>query len=128
MKSFIIGTVATAITFLVVTKLLPQIAFGGPIVPDLLIIAVIAGLVNGLIKPVAKILSFPLSMMTFGLFGLIVNAALLLLIAWVAHQIKIDFTVGGFPPKITADTVVAAVLGSIAMSVVGSVVGMAVRD
>jgi putative membrane protein len=127
MKSFIIGTVATAITFFIVAKLLPQIHVPKEVL-SLLILAVIAGLVNGLIKPVAKILSFPLSMMTFGMFGLIVNAALLLAIALIAHAISIDFTVGGFPPKFTADTALAAVIGSVAMSVVGSVVGMAVHD
>ena len=43
--------------------------------------------------------------MTMGLFGFVINAALLLLIAWVAELAKFDFTVGDFPPDLlTADT------------------------
>ena len=84
---------------------------------------------NGLIAPVVKALSMPISMMTMGLFGIVVNAALLLLIAWIASIAKFDFTVGGFPPTLRPrrhrrrrdrcrrDR-----------ASVGSVVGMVVRD
>ncbi len=128
MKGFIIGTIATAITFAIVSYLLPQIDFKGSI-PTLIGVSLIAGVVNGLIAPVIKVLSLPISMMTMGLFGIVVNAALLLLIAWVSTNIaKFDFTVGGFPPTIDIDAITAAVLGSIAIGLVGSVVGMVVRD
>lgn len=124
---FIIGTIATAITFAIVIYLLPQISFGGDIV-SLLVLAVIAGLVNGFIKPIIKIFSFPLTMMTFGLFGVIINAALLLLIAVVADLAGIDFTVGGFPPDFGLDTIVAALIGGVAITIVGSIVNMVVHD
>lgn len=124
---FIIGTIATAITFAIVIYLLPQIDFGGDVV-SLIILAVIAGLVNGLIKPVIKIFSFPLTMMTFGLFGIIINAGLLLLIAVVADIVGIDFTVGGFPPDFGLGTIVAALIGGIAITIVGSIVNMVVHD
>lgn len=127
MRGFIIGTAATAITFAIVAYLLPQIDYGGN-VPGLIVVAIIAGVVNGFIKPVIKILSLPLTMVSFGLFGLVINAALLLLIAWVADLVGIAFTVGDFPPKLTADTFVAAVIGGIAMSIVGTIVGMVVHD
>ena len=124
---FIIGTIATAITFAIVAYVLPQIDYGGDIV-NLLILAVIAGLINGLIKPVVKIFSLPLTIMTLGTFGLVINAALLLLIAWVASIVNIDFTVGGFPPDFGLSTIVAAVIGAIAMSIVGAIVGLVVHD
>lgn len=127
MKGFIIGTIATAITFAIVSYLLPAIDYGGD-VRGLLIVSVIAGLVNGFIKPVVKILSFPLNAMTLGLFGLIVNAALLLLIAWLSDLIGVTFTIGDFPPDFSADTIVTAIIGGIAISVVGSLVSLAVRD
>ena len=98
MRKFIVGTIATAITFAIVSYLLPQIDYGGSI-PTLIAVSLIAGVVNGLIAPVVKALSMPISMMTMGLFGIVVNAALLLLIAWVASIAKFDFTVGGFPPE-----------------------------
>ena len=127
MKGFILGTIATAITFAVVSYVLPAIDYGGDI-RGLVIVSIIAGLVNALIKPVVKILSWPINMMTIGLFGLIVNAALLLLIAWLSDLIGVKFTVGGFPPDFSSDTIVTAVLGGIAITVVGSIVSMAVRD
>lgn len=124
---FIIGTIATAITFAIVIYLLPQIDFGGDIV-SLIILAIIAGVVNGFIKPIIKIFSFPLTMMTFGLFGIIINAALLLLIAVVADAAGVDFTVGGFPPDFGLATIVAALIGGIAITIVGSIVNMVVHD
>ena len=124
---FIIGTIATAITFAIVIYLLPQIDFGGDIV-SLLILAVIAGVVNGFIKPIIKIFSFPLTMMTFGLFGIIINAALLLLIAVIADIADVKFTVGGFPPDFGLATIIAALIGGIAITIVGSIVNMVVHD
>ncbi len=59
MRGFILGTIATAITFAIVSYVLPAIDYGGDI-RGLVIVSIIAGLVNGLIKPVVKILSFPL--------------------------------------------------------------------
>jgi len=124
---FIIGTIATAITFAIVAYLLPQIDYGGNIV-GLLVLAVIAGLVNGLIKPIIKILSLPLTMASFGLFGLIINAALLLVIAFVADLVNIKFQVGGFQPDFGLPAIVAALIGGIAISIVGSIVSMVVHD
>lgn len=124
---FIIRTIATAITFGIVAYLLPQISYGDDVV-NLLVIAVIAGLVNGFIKPAIKMFSFPLTMMTFGLFGIVINAVLLLVIAFVADIVGIPFTVGGFPPDFGLATIVAAFIGAIALSIVGSIVNMVVPD
>ena len=124
---FIIGTIATAITFAIVAFLLPQIDYGDSI-PNLLILAVIAGVVNGFIKPIIKIFSLPLTMMNFGLFGLVINAALLLLIAVIADVVGIDFSVGGFPPDFGLGTIVAALIGAVALSIVGAIVNMVVPD
>jgi putative membrane protein len=127
MRAFIVGTIATAITFAIVAYLLPQIDYGDSI-PGLIVVALIAGVVNGFVKPVVKLFSLPLTMMTLGLFGLVINAVLLLLIAWVASLLGVTFTVGGFPPDISIDAIIAAIIGGIAISIVGSVVNMAVPD
>jgi putative membrane protein len=127
LKGFILGTIATAITFAVVSYLLPAIDYGGDI-RGLVIVSIIAGLVNGLIKPIVKILSFPLNMMTLGLFGLVINAGLLLLIAWLSDLVGIKFDIGDFPPHLTLSTIGTALVGGIAISLVGSVVSMVVRD
>jgi putative membrane protein len=127
MRGFLIGTAATAITFAIVAYFLPQIKYGDSVV-NLIILAVIAGVVNGFIKPVIKIFSLPLTMATLGLFGLVINAVLLLLIAWVASIVDVTFTVGGYPPDFGIDAIVAAFIGGIAISVVGSIVGLVVHD
>jgi putative membrane protein len=128
MRAFVIGTVATAITFAVVSYLLPQIDYGGDIV-NLVVLSIIAGVVNGFIKPIIKLFSLPLTMATLGLFGLVINAGLLLLIAWVASFVGIDFTVGGFAKEgLSFDAIFAAFIGGIAMSIVGSIVGIVVHD
>jgi putative membrane protein len=127
MRGFIVGTIATAITFAIVAYLLPQIDYGDSI-PGLIVVALIAGVVNGFVKPVIKLFSLPLTLMTLGLFGLVINAILLLLIAWVADLLGVQFTVGGFPPDLSVDALIAAIIGGIAISIVGSIVNMAVPD
>jgi putative membrane protein len=125
--SFIINTIATAITFAIVAYILPDIDYGDDLV-SLLILAVIAGLVNGFIKPIIKVFSLPLTMATLGLFGVVINAGLLLLIAWLASLVGITFTVGGFPPDFGLSTIVAAVIGGIAISIVGTIVHLVVPE
>jgi putative membrane protein len=127
MKGFIVGTLATALTFAIVSYVLPAIDYGGDI-KGLLVVSLIAGVVNGLIRPIIKLFSLPLTMMTMGLFGLVINAGLLLLIAWLSDLIGVKFTIGGFPPDLSIETLTTAFIGGIAISIVGSLVGMAVRD
>ena len=129
MRHFIIGTIATAIAFAIVQWLLPQVNFDGTI-PQLIIVAIVFGVVNGIIKPVVKLLSFPITAMTLGLFSLVINAALFLLVAWVSGEfLKIDFTVGGFPHSgLSLDAFIGALIGSIVLSIVGTVVGLVIHD
>lgn len=128
MKGFIIGTVITAIAFWVLTNFLSQfVSYEGEVV-GLLVLAVIFGVVNGLIGPLVKVLTLPISMMSLGLVGFLINAALLLVTALVADAAGFNLTVGGFPPDLTADTLVAAVIGSVVLSVVGTVVRLVVPD
>lgn len=129
MKGFIIGTAITAIAFYVLTEYLPQVGvtYDGELV-GLLALAVIFGAVNGLIGPILKLLAFPISIVTMGLVGFLVNAVLLLVTALVADAAGFALVVGDFPPDVTADTLVAAVIGSVVLSVVGTVVRLVVRD
>ena len=125
--SFILGTIATAITFAVVSYVLPQIDYGDEL-SNLLIVAVIAGVINGLIKPIVQIFSLPLTILTLGLFGFFINAALLLLLAFVTDLVGLTFTVGGFPPDLGLEAITAAFMGGIVITIVGSIVGLVVPD
>jgi putative membrane protein len=128
MRGFILGTLATAVAFAAMTYLLkPNIEYvGEPI--GLIAIALIAGVVNGLVKPIVRILSLPIRLMTLGLFTFVINAALLLFIAWISDQLKLDFTIAGFPPDFGVEVVAWAVVGSVLLSVISTVIGLVVPD
>lgn len=131
MKGIVLGIAATAIAFAILVNVLPasMVEFKGDNV-QLVLLALLFGLVNSFIKPVVKIMSFPISMMTLGLFGFVVNAAMLLLVAYIADSYAaIEFTVGGFPASgITADTIVGALVASIALGIISTIVGMVIHD
>ena len=127
MRGFLIGTVATAIAFAAMTWLLPNIDYTGDI-PQLLLLALVAGVVNGLVKPIVKLLSLPVRVATLGLFSFVINAGMLLLIAWLSGQFDIPFSIAGFPPKFSFDALVWALIGSIVLSIITSIVGHFVHD
>jgi Membrane protein of unknown function. len=126
-KHFIIGAVAAAIAFYGLTRFLPDYVNYSGEMAGLLVLGVIFGVVNGLIGPVVKLLSLPISFMTMGLAGILVNAGLLLLTAYIAQATGFDLTIGTFPPTLlTIDTIVAAVIGSVIIGVVTGVVNVIV--
>lgn len=134
MRGFVIGTAITAIAFYVMTKVLPQytgfdlVTYEGDLI-GIVVISVIFGLVNGLVGPIVRMVALPLTFMTMGLIGFAINAGLLLLTAVIANTAKFDLTVGDFPPDLlTADTIVAAVVGAAILSIIGAVVRMVVPD
>lgn len=128
MRGFIVGTVITAFAFYVLTTFLHQfVSYDGELI-GLLGLAVIFGIVNALIGPIVKILAIPLTLVTMGLIGFVINAGLLLLTAAVANSTGFNLTVGDFPPDITADTIVAAIVGSVVLSLVGTAVRLVVPD
>lgn len=131
MKGFILAIATGAIAFLILLQVLPNsmIAFKGD-TSQLLLLAVAVGAVNAVIKPAIKALSFPISLLTMGLSGFVINAALLMAVAYVANGwAKLHFTVGGWPAGgLTADTIVGAVVASVLLSLITTAVGLVVRD
>ena len=133
MKGFIVGTIVTAIAFYVVTKFLPQfipafITYKGSVV-GLLVLSAIFGVVNGSIGPVVRIFALPLTVMTLGLVGFLINAGLLLLTASIATGLGLHLTVGKFPPTLlSVDTIIAAVIGAVLLSLVSSAVRLVIHD
>ncbi|HUW15403.1 MAG TPA: phage holin family protein [Anaerolineae bacterium] len=96
----------------------------------LLLIALVFGLINALIRPLLKVLTCPLQILTLGLFTLVINALLLLLTSWIAQnwllrgqlaeQFSYIFKVDNFWP--------AAVLGALVVSVVSIVGSIFLKD
>lgn len=132
MIDLLVKILVNAIAVYVAVLVVPQIAF--PAAEDLLklqgnwwhvvVVALILALINSYVKPILKVLSFPITLISLGLFAFILNALLLLLVAFLADAVNIDFTIGGFPPNFTADSFVGALLGSIVISIVSIVLGM----
>lgn len=89
----------------VATWLFDGIYFDGPtsgseefqkkILP-LLLVALIMGVVSAFVKPILTILSLPFVIVTLGLFLFVINALMLMLVAWLADLVGIGFHVDGF--------------------------------
>ena len=128
MRGFIVGTIVTAIAFYVLVFLLPNwFGYDGGYV-GLIVIAIIFGVINGLIGPIVKMLALPLTFMTMGLIGFLINAVLLLATAFVSKEIGFALTVGDYPPDLTADTLIAAIVGAVVLSLISTAIRLVVRD
>lgn len=110
---FVLRTIATAVAVGIAAFIVPGIVVTGSTstarLLTLLVVAVVVGLVNTWIKPLVTGLTGCLIVVTFGLFLLVINAALLMASAWLAQQLGFGFYVNGWW---------AAVLGSIIVSIV----------
>jgi putative membrane protein len=87
-------------------------------------VALILAIVNTYLRPILKVLSFPITLLSMGLFALVLNALLLLLVAFLSDQLHLGFKIGAFPPTLNADGFIGAVLGSIVISIVSVVLGL----
>jgi putative membrane protein len=125
----VIRIVINAIALVVAAQLIPDIHLKiGPLGVEWLKIAAIAlvfALVNTYIKPIVKLLSFPITLLTLGLVAFLINAALFLLVAWLADLLFPGvLKIAEFPPKLDGNAVIAAILGSIVISIVSTVLGL----
>ena len=82
-----------------------------------LLVAVIFGLVNTFLKPILRILTLPITLVTMGLFLLVLNALLLILVGEISKELNLGLTVADF---------LAALLGALVISIVGFVLSMVI--
>lgn len=132
MIDLLVKVLINAIGVYVAVLVVPQIHF--PAAQDLLklqgnwwhvlVVALILALINSYLKPILKVLSLPITLISLGLFALVLNAILLLLVAFLAGAIGINFKLDEFPPTLTADAFLGAFLGSIVISLVSIVLSM----
>ncbi|MEU6815749.1 phage holin family protein [Streptomyces sp. NPDC046860] len=113
MKNLVVKTIANAGALAVAVWLLDKITLTGSStggkVGTLIVVALIFGLVNLLVKPVVKLLTFPLFILTLGLITLIVNALMLLLTSWVCGKLDLSFHVEGFWTAVLGGLIIAVV-------------------
>jgi putative membrane protein len=120
MNSFIIRLILNAVGLWVTTLLPIGIRIGSEnYLVTLLVVALIFGIVNALVKPVLTILTLPLTIITLGIFLLVINALMLLLTDFIARAVGLNFRVEGF---------VAALLGSIVISIVSFILARVLPD
>jgi len=82
--------------------------------PGIVGLALVFGALNTFIRPVLSFFSFPITILTLGLFTVVINALMLMLTAWIAVRVGISFTVDGFVP---------ALIGAICVSLLSMVLG-----
>jgi len=121
----LVRVVVNAAALWVATLVVPGISVretGEPVtqVVTYLALGLLFGLVNLLVRPVVKLLSLPLYVLTLGLFSLVVNALMLELTSWLSRSTPLTLEVDRF--------FWSAVLGAVVISVVSWVLDLVVPD
>jgi putative membrane protein len=90
------------------------------------IIALVFALVNSYLKPILKVLTMPIGILTMGLIAFVINAGMLLGTAWIVSQaqLNIGFNLGGYPPHWGYEAIGVAVVGSIVISIVATILDL----
>jgi putative membrane protein len=82
-----------------------------------LLVAFIFGLVNTFVRPVLQILTFPITIVTLGLFLVVINALMLLLTQAISNELSLGLTVADF---------LTALLGALVISIVGFLLSLVI--
>ena len=115
---FLIRLLVNAAALWVATQLVPGVSYSGGQMP-LFGVALVFGVVNAFIGPVAKILTFPLIIVTLGLFALVINGLMLWLTSSLSSALGLGFHVRGFW---------AVFWGALVVSIVSTVLSMLIAD
>jgi putative membrane protein len=131
MKRFLVRVVINALAFWLTTVVIGAISsapgitvtpYGEKGVPETvltyLLVALIFGLVNGVIGNLIRIVAFPLYLLTLGLIALIVNSLLLLLVSWISGQLGFGLHVRDF---------LWGVAGAIVLGIISWLLGIVLR-
>lgn len=121
MKRFILRLIVNAVALYAAVALLNGhgLTAQNPNWVSFLLLALVFGLVNALIKPVLKFLTCPLIILTLGLGTLLINTLMFYLAGTIGTNFGVGFSVDGFWP---------AFLGSLIVSVVSFILNLALRD
>lgn len=127
-KSLAIKTVVNAIALAVAALVIKGIDIGqhghhdslAARIGSLIIVAIIFGVINAVLKPVLKLFSLPFIILTLGLFTLVINAFLLQLLSWIAGGLHLAFYVQNFFWD--------AVLGAIIITLVSMILNVLLPD
>ena len=107
-RSLILRWLITTLAIFAAVNLVPGIYFAGQ-GWELGIVAAVFGLVNIGLRPLLSLLTCPLIILTLGLFGLVINALLLLVTAWIAGGLGVEFRIDGFWPAFWGGLIISLV-------------------
>jgi putative membrane protein len=111
---FILRLLVTAAALWVAVSLVPGITYTGPW-HHLLLVALVFGVVNAVVRPIILSLTCPLVLLTLGLFIFVLNGLMLLLTAALSTALGINFAVQGF---------LAAIIGALIIGIVSTVLNL----
>lgn len=118
MTKFILRWVVNALALFLAVYLIPGVNLEGGWV-SLLWLALIFGLINAFLRPLLKLLTCPLIILTLGLFTLLINTFLFWLTSQIGQAFGIGFTIDGFW---------SAFLGGLVVSVVSIIMSVILKD
>jgi putative membrane protein len=109
-----VNLAVTVFAFWVAVQLLSGMSFTGNL-GNWVVVAIVFGLVNAVIRPIVKLLTLPINLVTLGLFTLVINALMLWLTSWLSGALTVD----GF---------ITALLGAIIISIVTTILNWILPD
>jgi putative membrane protein len=101
MEGFLIRAVVVGIGLWLASKIVSGIAFNST--ETLIAAALLLGIINAFVRPIIVILTLPITLLTLGLFLLVINALMIMLVAWFLP----GFLVAGFWPAVFAAIIVS---------------------
>jgi len=113
MKQAVIKWLINTIAIMLAIKFVPGITYEGQWW-GILIVGLLFGFINTILRPIVKLFTFPLLILTLGLFTFVINAMMLSLTSWVSESLQLGFSVDGFR---------AAFFGALTISIVSLVLG-----
>lgn len=119
MSRLLIRWIVNAIALWVAIQIVPGLEYTSESGLSLLLIALIFGLVNALVRPLLVLLTCPLIVVTMGLFLLLINALMLSLTEWLSGIFDLGLVIDGFWPTFW---------GAVVISVVSGVINLLVKD
>ncbi|MHA7270228.1 phage holin family protein [Arthrobacter sp. HLT1-20] len=106
MRNFLIQVGINAVALWIASWILPGMAIASSsaagtdstfnTVLAYLFVGLVFGVVNALVKPIVKLLALPVTILTLGLFTIVINAAMLWLTAWLSSYLPVHFTIDEF--------------------------------
>jgi putative membrane protein len=107
-RPLLIRWLINTLAIYVAVQIVPGVHFSrGPV--QILVVALLFGLVNATVKPLLTFLTCPLVLVSLGLFLFVINGMMLLVLSWLSYHLDLGFSVDGFGPALVAGLLMSLV-------------------